>query len=129
MNATAEELILVEDIGDIVAQSILEFFSDENIKKSINDLLEAGVSPIYEESTTEESVFTGKSVVVTGSLENFTRTTIKEKLEELGAKVASSVSKKTDYVLAGEKAGSKYDKAVALGIKILTEEEFLEMIK
>ena len=97
MNATAEELISVEDVGDIVAESILEFFSDENIKKSINDLLEAGVSPIYEESNTEESVFTGKSVVVTGSLENFTRTTIKEKLEELGAKVASSVSKKTDY--------------------------------
>lgn len=129
MNATAEELISVDDVGDIVAESILEFFSDENIKKSINDLLEAGVSPIYEESNTEESVFTGKSVVVTGSLENFTRTTIKEKLEELGAKVASSVSKKTDYVLAGEKAGSKYDKAIALGVKILTEEEFLEMIK
>lgn len=129
MNATAEELISVDDVGDIVAESILEFFSDENIKKSINDLLEAGVSPIYEESNTEESVFTGKSVVVTGSLENFTRTTIKEKLEELGAKVASSVSKKTDYVLAGEKAGSKYDKAVSLGVKIISEKEFLEMIK
>ena len=76
----------------------------------------------------ENSIFEGKIVVVTGTLDNFGRTGIKEKLESLGAKVTNSVSKKTDYVLVGKDAGSKYDKAVELGIRIINEIQFLEMI-
>ncbi|URZ15388.1 NAD-dependent DNA ligase LigA [Clostridium felsineum] len=126
--ASYDELILVQDIGSIVAESIVEFFKQEKIEKSLNELFELGVKPFYEESEVSESVFNGKTVVATGSLENYSRTEIKEKLESLGAKVAGSVSKKTDYVIAGENAGSKYDKAVTLGVKILTEEEFEELI-
>ena len=78
---------------------------------------------------TEENHFSGKTVVVTGALVHFTRESITERLEQLGAKVASSISKKTDYLIAGEKAGSKLNKAKELGIQILTEEEFLTMTK
>ena len=73
-------------------------------------------------------MFEGKTVVVTGTLKNYSRSSIKEKLESLGAKVSGSVSKKTDYVLAGEEAGSKYTKALDLGIRILSEDEFEEML-
>ncbi|HEY5525211.1 MAG TPA: BRCT domain-containing protein, partial [Clostridium sp.] len=84
--------------------------------------------PRYEEKEIIENLFEGKTVVVTGSLENYTRGSIKEKLEMLGAKVSGSVSKKTDYVLAGEEAGSKLAKALELGVKVISEEEFKEMI-
>ncbi len=126
--ASYDELILVQDIGSIVAESIVEFFKQEKIEKSLNELFELGVTPFYEESEVVENAFTGKTVVATGTLQNYSRTAIKEKLESLGANVAGSVSKKTDYVIAGENAGSKYDKAVQLGVKILTEEEFEELI-
>lgn len=128
INATFEELISVQDVGDIVAKSVLEFFKEEKILTSIEELLNLGVRPHYEEETIVESAFSGKTIVVTGSLESFSRTEIKEKLESLGAKVSGSVSKKTDYVLVGAEPGSKYDKAVELGIRILTEEEFKKMI-
>ncbi|AAK80620.1 NAD-dependent DNA ligase LigA [Clostridium acetobutylicum] len=126
--ASYDELILVQDIGSIVAESIVEFFKQEKIEKSLNELFELGVTPFYEESEVVENAFTGKTVVATGTLQNYSRTAIKEKLESLGANVAGSVSKKTDYVIAGENAGSKYDKAVQLGVKILTEEEFEQLI-
>lgn len=126
--ATFEDLISIHDIGEIVAQSIIKFFSQDKINKSINELLSLGVKPYYEQIEVKENVFEGKTVVVTGSLKNYSRTEIKDKLEALGAKVSGSVSKKTDYVIVGEDAGSKYDKAVELNIKILTEEEFDEMI-
>ncbi|HHD2753970.1 TPA: NAD-dependent DNA ligase LigA [Clostridium perfringens] len=126
--ATFEELVSVQDVGDIVARSIIEFFKEERTLKVINELLEVGVNPHYEKKEVLESPFMGKTVVVTGTLENYSRTSIKEKLESLGAKVAGSVSKKTDFVIAGEAAGSKYDKAKSLGITILSEEEFENMI-
>lgn len=126
--ATFEELISVQDVGDIVARSIMEFFKEERVLSIINELLELGVSPRYEEKQIEESIFQGKTIVVTGSLQNYSRGSIKEKLESLGAKVSGSVSKKTDYVIVGEDAGSKYDKAKDLGVAILTEEEFENMI-
>lgn len=130
INANFEELISVEDIGDIVAKSVIDFFDEEKIIKSIEELLSLGIEPITENlEVTEDSAFTNKTVVVTGTLKNYSRNEIKEKLEALGAKVSGSVSKKTDYVLAGEEAGSKYDKAVELGVKILREEEFEELIK
>jgi DNA ligase (NAD+) len=127
--AAFEELIAVQDIGEIVANSIIKFFSQEEILNSISDLEKLGVSPLYEESEVEENLFEGKTVVVTGSLKNYSRNEIKDKLESLGAKVSGSVSKKTDFVLAGEEAGSKYDKAVELNIRILSEEEFENMLK
>lgn len=127
--ATFEELTSVPDIGDIVAESIVEFFKQDKIIKTIDELFSLGVSPSYEESEIITSIFTGKTVVPTGTLKNYSRTSIKEKLEELGASVAGSVSKKTDYVIAGENAGSKYDKALKLGVKIINEEEFENMIK
>ncbi|MCY6369721.1 NAD-dependent DNA ligase LigA [Clostridium ganghwense] len=127
--ANFEQLISVEDIGDIVAQSITEFFKDEKITKSIEELLELGVKPHFEETVVEENIFNAKTIVVTGSLQTFSRSEIKEKLQGLGAKVSSSVSKKTDYVLVGKDPGSKYNKAVELGIKIISEDEFKEMVK
>jgi DNA ligase (NAD+) len=126
--ASFEELTSVQDIGDIVAQSVIEFYKEEKIIKSINELLELGVKPRFEEVVVKDNAFAGKTVVVTGSLEGYSRTEIKEKLESLGAKVSGSVSKKTDYVIVGAEAGSKYDKAVELGVKTLTEEEFNAML-
>ncbi|HAT4338826.1 TPA: NAD-dependent DNA ligase LigA [Clostridium perfringens] len=126
--ATFEELVSVQDVGDIVARSIIEFFKEERTLKVINELLSLGVNPHYEKKEVLESPFMGKTVVVTGTLENYSRTSIKEKLESLGAKVSGSVSKKTDFVIAGEAAGSKYEKAKSLGVTILSEEEFENMI-
>lgn len=135
MKAEYEELITLPDVGDIVANSIINFFHDETILHSIERLLGEGVNPQYQGEEIRESPFTGKTVVVTGTLENFTRKEIKDLLEKLGAKVTGSVSRKTDYVLAGEEAGSKLDKAreildseVETSLRILTEEEFKNMI-
>lgn len=126
--AIYEDLINVPDIGGIVANSIIEFFSGDKILENISELLELGVNPTYEEAQVSENIFLNKTVVVTGSLEKYSREEIKGKLEALGAKVAGTVSKKTDYVLVGKEPGSKYDKAVTLGLKVLTEEEFEEML-
>ena len=126
--AVYEDLIKVQDIGDIVANSIIEFFNGDKIIESISELLELGVNPIYEESQVVENIFMNKTLVVTGSLEGYSREEIKDKLEGLGAKIAGTVSKKTDYVLVGKEPGSKYDKAVSLGVKVLTEEEFEKML-
>lgn len=126
--ATLEELMEVSDVGDIIAQCVYEFFREEKVLNTINELLNLGVNPKYEEQEVTESLFKGKTVVVTGSLEDYTRISIKEKFESLGAKVSGSVSKKTDYVLAGEEAGSKLKKAEELGIKIISEKEFKMMI-
>ncbi|WP_278382063.1 NAD-dependent DNA ligase LigA [Clostridium tyrobutyricum] len=125
--ATYEELVNIKDIGDTVANTIVEFFKQDNIMKSIEELLELGVKPYFEAKQIEKSIFNSKTVVVTGLLKNYTRITIKQKLESLGAKVSESVSKKTDYVIAGESAGSKYDKAVKLGVDIIDEDQFENM--
>ncbi|MGO5065208.1 MULTISPECIES: NAD-dependent DNA ligase LigA [unclassified Clostridium] len=128
-NATIEELVEVSDVGEIVAKSVYDFFADEKIINNIEELLNLGVKPYYEEEIINENTFMNKTIVVTGSLNNYSRGEIKDKLQSLGAKVSSSVSKNTDYVLAGEKPGSKYDKAVNLGIKVISEDEFSNMIK
>ena len=126
--AKFEELVSVEDIGDIVAQSVLDFFNDETILKSIDELLSLGVIPKFKEEEIKKNIFNGKTLVVTGSLSSFSRNEIKEKLQSLGAKVAGSVSKKTDYVLVGKDPGSKYEKALQLNIKVISEEDFKNMI-
>lgn len=134
-DAKFEELITIPDVGEIVAKSIIDFFQDEEIRKSIEKLLGEGVNPKYEEGERLESPFLDKTVVVTGTLENYGRKEIKEALEKLGAKVTGSVSKNTDYLLAGEAAGSKLDKAreiiesgVETKLKIISEAEFEAMI-
>lgn len=128
-SATFEDLVSVQDVGDIVAQCVLEFFKEEKALKTINELLELGVNPRFEEKEIIASPFEGKTVVVTGTLNNYSRGEIKAKLELLGAKVSGSVSKKTDFVIAGEEAGSKLNKALELGVKVLSEEEFEGLIK
>lgn len=128
-SATFEELVSVSDIGDIVAQDVISFFKEEKVMETIDELLELGVKPRFEEINITENPFMGKTVVATGSLQNYSRSEIKERLENLGAKVSGSVSKKTDYVIAGEAAGSKLTKAKELGINILSEEEFEEILR
>lgn len=128
MKATKEELTTVQDVGEIVAESVVDFFKQEKIIKSINELLILGVKPYYINEKVKESAFSGKTVVVTGTLKNYSRTEIKEKLESLGANVSGSVSKKTNYVLAGEEAGSKLTKAEQLGVTIIDEQQFEKLI-
>lgn len=127
-SATFDELVSVQDVGDIVAKCVLEFFNEEKVLATIDELLKLGVNPLFEEQVIVESSFNGKTVVVTGTLQNYSRGEIKAKLESLGAKVSGSVSKKTDYVIAGEEAGSKLTKAQDLGITVLSEDEFEKMI-
>lgn len=126
-NATYEELISVEDIGDVIAQSIIEFFSLDSNKEIINDLFECGIT-INSVSEIKENKLQSKKFVLTGTLKNYSRDEMSKIIEENGGVVVSSVSKNTDYVLAGENAGSKLDKANALGIKIINEEQFFEII-
>ena len=127
-NATFDELVSVQDVGDVVAKCVLEFFHEEKVLDTIDELLKLGVSPSFEEQVIIESSFNGKTVVVTGTLQNYSRGEIKAKLESLGAKVSGSVSKKTDYVIAGEEAGSKLKKAQDLGVTVLSEEDFEKMV-
>ena len=129
MNVKSEELALVEDIGPIMAESIREFFLQDQTIDLIKRLKQAGVNMKYLEEESEDNRFEGKTFVLTGTLEKYTRGEAGSIIEKFGGKTSSSVSKKTDYVLAGEEAGSKLTKAQNLGITILSEEEFEEMIK
>ena len=122
--ATLEELIAIPDVGDIVAQSVIEFFSYPENHEMIERLLAAGVHPAEAEKKAE-GVFTGMSIVVTGTLPTLSRNDAEERIRQNGGAAASSVSKKTAFVVAGEKAGSKLTKAESLGIEIIDEAEFL----
>ena len=126
--ATREELLAIPDVGEIVAQSILSFFSDASIAEQIDALLSYGVSPKSEQAANTASRIAGKTIVVTGTLPTLGRREAETLIEQNGAKAAGSVSKKTDYVLCGENAGSKLDKARKLGVPTLEEAEFLRMI-
>ena len=125
---TQESLESLEDIGPKVAESIVSYFSDHHNVEFLQKLDSAGIIIKSPKISLQKQVLLGKIIVPTGELENFTRESIKEKIRELGGDVSSSVSKKTDFVLAGENAGSKYDKAKKLGVKIIDENEFLKMI-
>ena len=129
MNAKTEELSEIKDIGEIMANSIENFFSQEQTKDLIEKLKQAEVNMSYIEKEGEDNRFEGKTFVLTGSLENYTRGEAANLIEKYGGKTSSSVSKKTDYVLAGEDAGSKLTKAQNLGVTILTEEEFQSMLE
>ncbi len=129
MEATAEELSEINDIGPIVANSIREFFLQDQTKDLIEKLKQAGVNLESLEEDIQDDRFAGKTFVLTGSLEKYTRGEAANLIEKFGGKTSSSVSKKTDYVLAGEEAGSKLTKAQNLGVTILTEAEFEELVK
>lgn len=127
-NATKEELLDVEDIGDVIADNILEYFQDEENLKEINRLFSAGIT-INESNLVIGEKLKGLTFVLTGTLPNYTRPEMSEIIEKNGGKVASSVSKNTSFVLAGEEAGSKLDKAKSLGVKVISEEEMLKMLE
>ncbi len=127
-NCQIEELKNLRDVGDIIAQNIYDFFHNENNILEIDRLLSLGVSvEEVEIKEKKESIFTGKKIVLTGAL-SIKRTEATEILENYGAEVVSSVSKNTDFVIAGEDAGSKLVKAEALNIKVLSEEEFFKVV-
>ncbi|NHN33938.1 NAD-dependent DNA ligase LigA [Paenibacillus agricola] len=132
MAATPEELVALNDIGGIMAESIVSFFRDPIMQRSIERLLEAGVNPTMEESLVvidRDNPFYGKTIVLTGTLPSMGRDEMGKKLEAMGAKISGSVSKKTDIVIAGESAGSKLTKAQDLGIRIIdNEQELLELM-
>ncbi|WP_455256713.1 NAD-dependent DNA ligase LigA [Peptoniphilus asaccharolyticus] len=125
--AEYDDLVQIEDMGPITAKDIVEFLNDEKISASIDELIELGVTPIYEEVVMESSAFTDKKVVITGTL-SMPRKELESILESKGAKIVSAVSKNTDYVIAGESAGSKYQKAIDLNIKVIDEEELNKIL-
>ncbi len=126
--ASQEELTAIEGIGPIIAESLFKFFHEPHNLKILRKLEQAGVQPVVERRTTS-SELDGKTFVFTGGLKNFSREKAKEMVESLGGTATSSVSKKTDYVVAGEDPGSKYEKAKKLGVAILDEEGFLKLIR
>ncbi|NLX07977.1 MAG: NAD-dependent DNA ligase LigA [Phycisphaerae bacterium] len=130
MDASLESLEAVPDVGPVVAQSIHDFFRTDHGRQAVNHLRDAGVNMrlIAEPTAPAASPIAGKTLVVTGTLEKFSRNEIEALIKKLGGKAASSVSAKTHYLIAGQNAGSKLDKAKKLGVEILTEEDFLKLI-
>ena len=128
MNATEEELIAMENVGEITAKAIVAYFKDENNLAELNALAAAGVAPTWSDEK-KEGVFSGQSVVLTGTLSTFKRSEAQKLIEERGGVCQSSVTAKTTLVLAGEEAGSKLAKAQKLGIKIIGEDEFKQMLE
>jgi len=129
MEATEEELIAIPEIGPGIASSIREFFSEKQNLQAIDKLVQAGVNTFSQTGRKDGyQPLAGKVFVLTGALESFSRQEAQELVESLGGKVSSSVSRNTDYVVAGENPGSKYDKAVSLGITVLDEKEFTNLL-
>jgi DNA ligase (NAD+) len=127
MNASAEELVAVHEVGEEVAQSVVNYFEDPGNRAVIRKMLDAGVAPTWEQERIDRTL-EGKKIVFTGTLEHLDRNVAKQLVEERGGRVTSSVSKKTDYVVAGENAGSKLENAHKLGVSVLTEKEFMDLI-
>lgn len=127
-NASLEDLTAVPDIGETTAKNILDYFASPQSQDLIERLREANVNFLSTNQITDTR-FAGKTFVLTGALSLFTREEATEKIESLGGKATSSVSKKTTYVVAGENAGSKLKKANELGIPVLSEQEFLELLQ
>ncbi|MFQ6117618.1 MAG: helix-hairpin-helix domain-containing protein, partial [Candidatus Bipolaricaulia bacterium] len=129
MGADEEELQKIPEIGPEVAESIARFFADERNRETIRRLLEAGVTPIPERVEGAKLPLEGKRFVFTGSLREFTRDEAEELVKRLGGAATSAVSRRTDYVVVGENPGAKLARARELGIKIITEEEFKELVQ
>ena len=129
MEANLVALSYTDDIGEVTADSIRSFFLQDQTHDLIKRLKDAGVNMEIIEDENADERFAGKTFVLTGTLEKYTRDEASEIIEKFGGKTSSSVSKKTSYVLAGEDAGSKLTKAQSLGVAVITETEFEEMIK
>ena len=128
MNASVDDILQIDGFGKIMAESVVEFFSSDSTKELITKLKEAGVN-MKSTNVVEDTRFSGMTFVLTGTLPTLKRAEASKIIESFGGKTSSSVSKKTTYVLAGEEAGSKLDKANKLGVHVISEEEFKEMIK
>lgn len=128
MNASVDDILQIDGFGKIMAESVVEFFSSDSTKELIAKLKEAGVN-MKSTNVVEDTRFSGMTFVLTGILPTLKRAEASKIIESFGGKTSSSVSKKTTYVLAGEEAGSKLDKANKLGVQVISEEEFKEMIK
>lgn len=126
MNASAEEITSIDSFGDVLAENIVSAFRDKDMRQLVNRLKEYGVNMIYH-NTAVGDAFAGKTFVLTGTLPTMKREEAKALIESLGGKCSGSVSKKTDYVVAGEAAGSKLTKANELGIEVITEEQLIQM--
>ena len=126
MNISEEELLNTNDIGPVLAQSIISFFNNEDNKKEIEKLIKQGINPKYiiEVSETYE-IFKNKKIVLTGTLESKSREELKKIIENSGGEISGTVSKKTDIVIVGQDPGSKYEKAIALNIEIWDEKKLL----
>ena len=119
----------VADVGEIVADGIIEFFANETNKQMLLRLFACGVTPRENVKIEVDSYFSGKGVVLTGKLKNYTRDEAGKIIQSLGGEIQSSVSKRTNILIAGEDAGSKLEKAQKLGIEIIDEQKFIELIK
>lgn len=129
MSAEYEDLVKIQDIGEVIADSVYKFFKEEKNINTINELKLLGVNMEYKENESIDDNFNNKTFVLTGTLSKLTRDEASIEIENRGGKVTSSVTKKTDYVIVGENPGSKYQKAKDLNINILNEEEFLNMLE
>ena len=127
-SASLEELTNIPDVGDKIAASVYEYFHNDDNKLLIDSLYSFGLNMDYLSEETVNDQFTNKTFVITGTL-SLSRDVIKDKIESVGGKVSDSVSKKTDYLVLGENPGSKYDKAISLGVKVIKEEELKEMFE
>ncbi len=127
-NVTYEELINIEDFGDVMVNSLLDYFTHQKNIDLLNNFIKNGVNPTPIKQT-NDNLFEGKTFVLTGTLELYTREEASKIIEDLGGKTSSSVSKKTSYVLAGSQAGSKLQKALDLGVQVISEEEFKQMLE
>ncbi|MCX5782026.1 MAG: NAD-dependent DNA ligase LigA [Elusimicrobia bacterium] len=126
--ATFEDLTSINEVGPIMAQSIVDFFSQDSVKKLIKQLKDCGVNMAEPKKEKKSQPLAGKTIVLTGELKSFSRNDAEKKIREFGGNPTSSVSKKTDFVVAGEDPGSKFEKAKGLGVKIISESEFLKLI-
>src|SRR5690606_26958559 len=130
--ASVAELAAIHEVGDAIAQSVHQFLLSDAGQRLIDDLRAVGVELSEPQAAANQAMadaaFSGKVVVVTGTLTRYTRTEIKDLIERLGGRASESVSKKTDYVVAGENAGSKLTKAQQLGVPVLSEDEFAAML-
>src|SRR5699024_4214926 len=131
--ATYDELVMVDEIGEKMADSIVKYFEEEKVVSLLDDLRKLGLNMEYKGLKKEEvaanSPFVGKTIVLTGKLETLTRNEVKEQIETQGGKITGSVSRNTDLVIAGEAAGSKYNRAVDLGITIWDEQQLKEALE
>jgi DNA ligase (NAD+) len=127
-NVSLEKINNIYDIGEVVARSVYEYFKDKNNLKYVNKFLEKGLNITEKKVSNKKGKLDNKTFVITGTLASMSREQAKEKIRDLDGDVSSSISKKTDYLLAGEKPGSKYEKARKLGVKTLSEKEFLALI-